>query len=125
MAKKNSTDSASKGKQKKQRWYHQIWDVFQMVRRAQPSIPFVLLAILLGVVAIGVLVGMLFDQLLYFTLMAVPFGLLAAMFVLARRAGSVAYQRIEGDAGGVSAALGTIKRAWHSEEETVASHPAR
>src|SRR5699024_2634307 len=82
-----------------------------------------LLGILLGVVAIGVLVGLLFDQLLYFTLMAVPFGVLAAMFILARRAESVAYQRIEGEPGAVSAALGTIKRGWNIEEEPVAIHP--
>lgn len=123
MAKKNSTDSASKGKQKKQRWYHQIWDVFQMVRRAQPSIPFVLLGILLGVVAIGFIIGLLADQVLYFTLMAVPFGVLAAMFILARRAESVAYERVEGEPGAVSAALGTIKRGWNIEDEPVAIHP--
>ena len=126
MAKKNTTAAGApptQKKQKKQRWYHQVWDVFQMVRRAQPSIPFVLLGIFLGVVAIGFLIGQIFNQVAYFTFLAVPFALLAAMFVLARRAETVAYRRIEGEPGAVSAALGTIKRGWNIEEEPVAIEP--
>lgn len=123
MAKKNSTDTATEPKQKKQRWYHQLWDVYKMVRRAQPSITFILLGIFLAVVAIGVLAGFLLDQLVYFSLLAVPFGALAAMFVLARRAEKVAYERIEGEPGAVSAALGTIKRGWNIQDEPVAIDP--
>ena len=123
MAKKNTTDAGAAPKPKKKRWYHQIWEVFQMVRRAQPSITFVLLGVFLGVVAIGVAIGLIFNQVVYFALMSVPFGLLAAMFILARRAETVAYRRIEGEPGAVSAALGTIKRGWNIEEEPVAIEP--
>src|SRR5699024_6521265 len=55
--------------------------------------------------------------------LAGPCGRRAAMFVRARRAETVAYRRIEGDPGAVSAALGTIKRGWNIEEEPVAIHP--
>ncbi|QOR69174.1 DUF4191 domain-containing protein [Ruania alkalisoli] len=119
---KNTTDSATP-KPKKKRWYHQIWEVFQMVRREQPSIVLWLLLVFAGVVAVGVVAGVLFDQVLYFSLLSVPFGVLAAMFVLARRAETVAYARIDGEPGAVSAALGTIRRGWNVQEEPVAVDP--
>ncbi|SEE01413.1 DUF4191 domain-containing protein [Ruania alba] len=123
MAKNTSPDADATKKPKKKRWYHQIWEVFQMVRKAQPSIVAWLLLVFVGVVAVGVVLGLLFDQVLYFTFLAVPFAALAAMFLLARRAETVAYQRIEGEPGAVSAALGTIRRGWNIQDEPVAVDP--
>ncbi|WP_159620732.1 DUF4191 domain-containing protein [Ruania rhizosphaerae] len=123
MAKNTSADADATKKPKKKRWYHQIWEVFQMVRRAQPLIVLWLLLVFVGVVAVGVAAGLLFDQVLYFSLLSVPFGALAAMFILARRAETVAYARIEGEPGAVSAALGTIRRGWNIQEEPVAVDP--
>ena len=110
-------------KVKKRRWYHQIWDVFQMTRKADPSVPWIMLAIVLGAAAIGFGIGLLIGQPVYCIILAVPFGILGATIFLSRRAERAAYGRIEGQPGAVSAALGTSRRGWAIEEEPVAVDP--
>ncbi|MBN8880977.1 uncharacterized protein DUF4191 [Salana multivorans] len=118
-------DSSTPAPAKKRRWYHQLWDVFQMTRKSDPAVTWWILGSFLGVVALGVLVGFLLNpgMLWYFVVLAIPFGLLAAMFILSRRAEKAAYGRIEGQPGAVSAALGTIRRGWSIEEQPVAVDP--
>ncbi|TDE89475.1 DUF4191 domain-containing protein [Occultella glacieicola] len=120
---KNSSPEAAAPKPKKKRWYHQLWDVYKMVREAQPSITWILLLIIVGGTALGFGLGVIFNQEVYFTILALPFALLGAMFLLARRAESTAYRRIEGEPGAVSAALGTIRRGWNIEDEPVVIDP--
>lgn len=110
-------------KVKKRRWYHQIWDVFQMTRKADPSVPWIMLAIVLGAAALGYGLGLLLNGPVYFLILAIPFGILGATIFLSRRAERAAYGRIEGQPGAVSAALGTIRRGWAIEEEPVAVDP--
>ena len=59
----------------------------------------------------------------YVLLLSIPFALLAAMFVLARRAETAAYTQIEGQPGAAFAALGTIRRGWTFTQEPVAVDP--
>lgn len=123
MARSNQSTPAPAPKPKKRRWYHQIWDVFQMTRKADPSVPWLMLAILLGAIAVGVVVGLLVNDgamLWYFVVLAVPFGVLGATLLLSRRAERAAYSRVEGQPGAASAALGTIRRGWNLEEQPVA-----
>lgn len=111
-------------KEKKRRWYHQVWDVYTSVRREQPSITWMMLGILLGGAAIGAAVGLLISYPWPITaFMGLTFGLMGAMLLLGRRAEHYAYKRIEGKPGSVSAALGTIRRGWSIEEEPVAVDP--
>jgi hypothetical protein len=113
-------------KQKKRRWYHQVWDVYKDVRKQQPSITWILLGIIVGGVALGLGIGLLTGRTLYMVYLGIlgfMFSLLGAMFLLARRAEKFAYQRIEGQPGAVSAALGTIRRGWNIESEPVAVDP--
>src|SRR5690606_34602954 len=49
--------------------------------------------------------------------------LLAAMFILARRAEKAAYAQIEGQPGASLSALRTIRRGWDFPEEPVAVDP--
>lgn len=131
MARKNAdaADSAAKAsvkppKEKKRRWYHQVWDVYTMVREQQPSITWVLILILLGAAALGALVGILISYPWVITaIFGLMLGLMGAMLLLGRRAEYFAYKRIEGQPGAVSAALGTIRRGWNIEEEPVAVDP--
>ncbi|MBK5250672.1 MAG: DUF4191 domain-containing protein [Actinomycetales bacterium] len=120
---KNSSSDVTTPKVKKRRWYHQLWDVYKMVREAQPSITWWLILIVVGGAALGYGIGVLVRQPVYVMVLAIPFSVLAAMFLLARRAESTAYGRIEGEPGAVSAALGTIRRGWNIEEEPVAIDP--
>lgn len=107
-------------KPKKKRWYHNIWEVFQMVRTDQPSITWIMLALFIGPVIIGVVLGGLLGHPVYGGFLGLMIGVLAATIVLGRRAEHVAYARLEGQQGAVSSALGTIRRGWNIEEEPVA-----
>ena len=125
MARKTDSTTPAAPKVKKRRWYHQLWDVFQMTRKQDPSVVWWMLLVLVGVTALGVLIGLLVNPGMtwYFALLALPFGFLLALIVLTRKAERAAYARIEGQPGAVSAALGTIRRGWNIEEQPVAIDP--
>ncbi len=122
MARDKSASSAAP-KTKKVRWYHQLWEAFTMTRESDPAITWILLATFVGILGLGAVVGVLLDAVVYFLLLSLPFALLGAMFVLARRAEAAAYARIEGQPGAALAALRTIRRGWTFVEEPVAIDP--
>ncbi|MCC2333515.1 DUF4191 domain-containing protein [Cellulomonas wangsupingiae] len=111
------------GKVKKTRWYHQVWQAYKITRQSDPAVTWIMLGVFVAIVAIGVVVGLLLDQLVYVLVLSVPFALMGGMFVLARRAETAAYTRIEGQPGAALAALGTLRRGWTFTQEPVAADP--
>lgn len=122
MARSSSSapSEPTKPKVKKRRWYHQVWDVFQMTRKADPSVPWLMLGIVVGSLAAGFGIGSIFQQGIYGLVLGLPLGILLATILLSRRAERAAYSNLEGQPGAVSAALGTIRRGWNIEEQPVA-----
>lgn len=120
MARDNSSTAAPV---KKQRWYHQLWQVFQMTRKSDPAITWILLAIFVGIIAIGVAVGLALNALFFWLLLSIPFAALAAMFVLSRRVEKAAFAQIEGQPGATLSALRSIRRGWNFPEEPAAFDP--
>ncbi|WP_029287881.1 DUF4191 domain-containing protein [Cellulomonas sp. HZM] len=118
---RDTTPSAPKAK--KTRWYTQIWQAYQMTRRTDPAVTWIVLAIFVGVLALGLIIGFAIGHWLYMLLLSLPFAALGAMFVLARRAETAAYTNIEGQPGASRAALSTIRRGWTFGEEPVAVDP--
>ncbi|MCL1898270.1 MAG: DUF4191 domain-containing protein [Micrococcales bacterium] len=106
-------------------WYKQIWQVFQMTRKAQPLIWLWMLCFVLGAEAIAVLLGTFVwsGRVVYLAILALPIGLMGAMIFLARRAERAAYGQIEGQPGAAFAALGQIKRGWSIDQEPIAVDP--
>ncbi len=125
MALKKNKDAAEGAapKQKKKRWYHQLWEVFQMTREAQPSITWWLLGAFVGILALGLVIGLAVGHPVYVTLLSLPVALIVVMLLLSRRAERAAYSRIEGTPGASASALGTIRRGWNIEEQPVAIDP--
>lgn len=111
------------GKVKKTRWYHQVWQAYTMTRTVDPAVTWIVLAVFVGVVALGLVIGLLTDSVVYVLLLSIPFAVLGALFVLARRAETAAYSRIEGQPGAALAALGTLRRGWTFGDEPVAVDP--
>ena len=126
-----SAAAAKPPKQKKSRWYHQVWQAYQMTRKQDPRVTLYMLAAFVGVLAVAVGIGYAWGsstgdtgaRIAYTLTLGVPFGLLAAMFLLARRAETAAYSQIEGQPGSSRAALGTIRRGWTFAEEPIAVDP--
>lgn len=110
-------------KVRKTRWYHQIWQVFRVTRGIDPAVTWWMLAALVGTLAVALVIGLLVNQVVYLLVVGLPFGLLAAMWVLARRAETAAYRSIEGQPGAALAALRSIRRGWEFPEEPVAMDP--
>lgn len=111
------------GKVRKTRWYHQVWEAYQITRRSDPAVTWLMLAVFAGVVALGVVIGLLVQQLVYVLVLSVPFALIGALFVLTRRAETAAFTRIEGQPGASLAAVGTLRRGWTFTQEPVAVDP--
>ena len=109
--------------QKKQRWYHQVWAAYKMTKEQDPSVTWWLLGAFALVLAIGAVLGLATGNLVFTMIMAVPFAVLAAMFLLTRRAERAAYTRIEGQPGAARAAMGTVRGGWTFEDEPVAMSP--
>jgi len=101
----------------------QIGEVFNMTRRHDPMVPWLMLLAFLGVVAVSLLVGFLLENWITGLIIGIPLGLLAATFILSRRAERAAFAKIENQPGASGAALSTLKRGWITEEQPVAVNP--
>ncbi|CAN7315173.1 F0F1-type ATP synthase assembly protein I [Arthrobacter sp. PvP023] len=101
----------------------QINEVFQMTRRHDPMVVWMMLLAFLGVVAVSFLVGFLLENWITGLIIGIPLGLLAATLILSRRAERAAFAQIENQPGASGAALGTLKRGWITEDQPVAVNP--
>lgn len=110
-------------KVKKTRWYHNIWQAYQMTRKVDPAVTWWLIASFLIVMAIALVIGILVNQVIYLLIVGLPFALLAPLVILVRRTEAAAYRSIEGQPGASLSALRTIRRGWEFGDEPVAMDP--
>lgn len=110
-------------KVKKTRWYTQLWQVYQATRQVDPAITWWLLAVFVGTLAVALGIGFLVHQQVYLLIVGLPFAVLAALLVLARRAEAGMFRSIEGQPGAALAALKYIRKGWDFAEEPVAMDP--
>ncbi len=92
-----------------------------MTARVDPAVKWWLLLAFAGPVVLGLLLGLLVDHPIYFTVLGLLVGLLVGMLVLGRRAERAAYVGLEGQKGAAGAALSSIRRGWTVEREPVAA----
>lgn len=101
--------------------------VFRMTRTADPSVVWYMLLAFLVVLtlslALAIAIGGGPYSIFLGLLMGLPLALMAAMFILARRAEKAAYAQLEGQPGAVGAALGSLRRGWTVEQNPVAADP--
>lgn len=119
MARSSDTDTTAK----KQRWYKNIWQAYQLTRSMDRAVTWWLLGTFVVVMAIAVGVGLAVGQFVYLILVGLPFAILAVLLILVRRTERAAYRRIEGQPGAALSALRTIRRGWEFPEEPVAMDP--
>lgn len=110
-------------KVKKTRWYHQVWQAYQMTRKVEPAVTWWILGAFVGVLALALVLGVVLDQVVYLLIVGLPFAAMAAMLILARRTEKAAYRQLEGQPGASLSALRTIRRGWDFPEEPVAMDP--
>jgi len=123
MARQTSSSSSAPdapAKAKKVRWYHNIWQAYQVTRRSDKAITWWLLGTFLAVVGVALVIGFLVDSVVYLLFIGLPFAFIAVLLVLVRRFEKASYQQIEGTPGASLSALRTIRRGWDFPEEPVA-----
>jgi uncharacterized membrane protein len=90
MARQSTPSPASPPKVKKTRWYHQVWQAYTMTRKTDPAVTWFVLGSIVGILAVGLVIGLIINRWLYMLLLSLPFAVLAGMFILARRAARAA-----------------------------------
>ncbi|MBG6184024.1 F0F1-type ATP synthase assembly protein I [Arthrobacter sp. CAN_A214] len=113
---------AAKGPKKTGRM-KQIVEVFKMTRRNDPSVVWFMLLAFVGIVAVGLLIGVLIQNVITLLLISLPLAFLAAVFILSRKAERAAFSQIEGKPGAAGAALSVLRRGWILQEQPVAVNP--
>lgn len=98
--------------EKKRGRIRQLFEAYRVTRTVDPAIGWILLGIVLGAVAIGVVLGLIVQPLWFWIVIGLMAGLLVAMIVFGRRAESAAYSRIEGQPGAATAALNTLPKGY-------------
>src|SRR3954471_12818330 len=88
--------------------------VWSMTRQADPKMPYLVLGPAIAVLAILVVVGILIDQPIYLSLLAVFAALLVATALFGRRATSAMYAQVEGQPGAAASVLQTLRGDWHT-----------
>jgi hypothetical protein len=124
MARSSSTDKKAKepGRLK------QMFQVFQMTRKADPSSVWWFALAFVGPVVLGVMLALLLPgqnwlAIVLWIVAGVLLGVLLFLIVLGRLAERAAYSQIEGQPGAVGAVLSnSLRRQWRSSEMPVAVH---
>lgn len=104
----------------------QLWRVYKITAKNDPSSAWVALLGFLLAVAAGLLIGFFLGggnpwSLTLWIITGTTSGLLIAMIIMSRRAERSAYKQIEGQAGAVSAVLNSqIRRSWRATPTPVA-----
>ncbi|PPK95337.1 uncharacterized protein DUF4191 [Kineococcus xinjiangensis] len=101
----------------------QIRAVYRMTVKADPATRWWLLLAFGLPLVLSIVIGILSGHWIYFPLLGLMIGLLAATFVLSQRAQKAAFRQIEGQPGATGATLSTLRRGWNFEQEPVAMNP--
>ncbi|MFC0674253.1 DUF4191 domain-containing protein [Brachybacterium hainanense] len=127
MARKNEKSPAeaeTKKTPKQPGRFKQMLQVFHMTRKVDRTlVPYMALAMVGSIVAAVLLSWWLLSSPWYGVFLGVAIGLLAAMFILARKAEAAAFDRIRGQQGAPLAAMQSIRRGWNVEDEPVQIDP--
>lgn len=101
----------------------QLKQVFSMTRQHYPKLVLWMALAFVATLLVGLLIGLLLHNWITWLLIAVPFGVLAAIIVMNRLAERAMFAQIDGRPGASGAALSTLKRGWIIGQEPVAVNP--
>ena len=95
---------------KKPRRVAQVRQAYALTRKADPRLPWILLAAALLVFAVMIGLGFLLGHPVYLGILGLLLALLVVTVIFGRRAERAAYQQIEGQPGAAAAALNSLRR---------------
>lgn len=110
-----SSDPADMGR------IRQIRQAYKVTHEYDKPLPFLLLACFLIPLVIAIVVGLLWDHLVYLILLGAMTGLLLTMMMLVRRAKAATYKRYAGRTGSAEVALSMLPKQWISSPVVAAT----
>jgi hypothetical protein len=103
--------------------FKQMRQAFTLTRKSDARlVPYMIIAFVVATAVLYLLGVLLTSGIWLPILLAVPFGLLAAMFLFSRRAQTSAYRQAEGQAGAAAYVLGQLRGDWR-KTDAVAGTP--
>src|SRR5437763_3776077 len=90
----------------------QMRAVWSMTRKSDPRLPLKVLGPAVGVLVVLVVLGIVLGHPVYFSILAVLGGVLAATTIFGRRATSSMYRQVEGQPGAAASVLQTLRGEW-------------
>lgn len=90
----------------------QIRETYQLTKRSDPKIGWILLGTFVGVLAIFLIVGFLLKMVLFLGLLGFLVAILCVTILFGRRAERSAYAQIEGQPGAAAAVLKSLRSGW-------------
>lgn len=115
--------------EKRPGFFSQIKSLFRFTRQAYPWLPWAQLALLVGGILIGLLVGYLIPPFQIWTLIlwgitGLMVGVLASMYLMTRLSTSAMYKKIDGMPGATGHVLSTsLGRRWQASDTPVGINP--
>ncbi|YAL84409.1 DUF4191 domain-containing protein [Dermacoccaceae bacterium W4C1] len=103
----------------------QFKQVYTNAKKYDPNIGLWMLLAFLVTFGVFLLLGFVIFGPIYMGILGFLFGLVAAMFVMGRRAEKAAYKQIAGTPGATGAALSGLRRGWYYDKEPVAAEAGR
>jgi len=92
----------------------QIVRAYQVTHEYDRALPYILLGVFLLPIVLAVIIGVLWGHVFNVTLLGIMLGILAAMFMLVRRAKRATYKRYAGKTGSAEVALQMLPKKWVS-----------
>ena len=108
----NRTKTPKTPKEAKEPRLKAVRDAYKITKEVKPWIGASLIAIFVGVWAVGIGIGTIWGHPVYTAFISLPLAVLASLFFFTRIAGAAAYQSIEGQAGAGASVLMAIRKGW-------------
>ena len=90
----------------------QIRETYRLTRKADPSLPGVLIGLFVVTFGVSLLLGYLVGPMFFWAVLGFPVAMLVVTFVFARRAERAAYAAVEGQPGAAASVLTTLRKGW-------------
>ena len=108
-------------KPKRQNPFKRIASVYTTIKQIDPKVGWWMLLGFVGVLAVGVVIGLIMDSLLFTLIIAIPFAALTAMIIMSRRGERAAFAQMEGQRGASIGGLSSLRRGWYYDQEPIAA----
>lgn len=112
------TDDAAKPKKERFTQLRQMKQVYDMTRKVDPAMPWILLGAVVGAIVVFALIGAIWNMPVYFGFIGFLVGTTLALWLFSRRAERAVYAQLEGQPGASLQVFSGLRRGHWAYDET-------